>query len=72
MLGALYRCLFLDADDQIAAIEEFDASSVDAAIECAAAMYAARSHHRGFEVWAGSRQLYRTPQCDSHKLVRPK
>ena len=46
----LYRCCFLDANDNIDAIEEIDAGSLLDAIEQANAMLSGRSHHSAVEL----------------------
>jgi len=55
----LYRCCFLDANDNIDAIEEIDAGSLLYAIEQANAMLSGRSHHSAVELWLDNKCAYR-------------
>ena len=55
----LYRCCFLDADDNIDALEEIDVDTLLDAIEQANAMLRGRSHHEAIEVWLDNKCAYR-------------
>lgn len=54
----IYRCYFLNADDQIQAFEVIEVASLSEGIGRAQAMLKARPQHRSVELWDGSRRLY--------------
>ena len=56
----IYRCYFLNADDQIQAFEVVEVSSLSEGINLAVAMLKARPQHRSVELWDGSRRVYPT------------
>ena len=56
---ALYRCLFLNAQDDINAYEEIEAGSLSDAVQQANSMLDQRSHHNAIEIWAGNKWIYR-------------
>jgi hypothetical protein len=55
----LYRCHFLDAEDNIEAFEEIEAGSLTDAIARAEVMLKQRPHHYAVEIWAGNRWVFR-------------
>jgi len=56
----IYRCYFLNADDQIQAFEVVEVTSLSEGINLAVAMLKARPQHRSVELWDGSRRVYPT------------
>ena len=55
----LYRCCFLDHNDNIEALEEIDADTLVVAIEQTRAMLKGRSHHDAAELWLDGRCEFR-------------
>jgi hypothetical protein len=55
----LYRCHFLNAEDNIEAFEEIEAGSLADAIARAEVMLNRRPHHCAVEIWAGNRWIFR-------------
>jgi hypothetical protein len=55
----LYRCHFLDAEDNIEAFEDIEAVSLADAIARAEMMLNQRRHHCAVEIWAGNRWVFR-------------
>ena len=61
----LYRCCFLDAQDEIEAVEEIEVASLPDAITRADVMLKRRPHHSVVEIWAGGKWIYRATR-DQH------
>jgi hypothetical protein len=55
----LYRCHFLDAEDNIETFEEIETGSLADAIARAEVMLKQRPHHCAVEIWAGNRWIFR-------------
>lgn len=55
---ALYRCHFLDRNDQMQAAEDIETEGLAEAIGRALAMLDHRPQHQSVEIWQGARKVY--------------
>jgi hypothetical protein len=55
---AQYRCYFVDQDGHIRAAQNVEAEILDAALEQARRLLAARGDSLGLEIWQGTSRLY--------------
>ena len=55
---ARYRCYFIDKDGHIRAAENIEAETLDAALEQARRLLAARGEKLSLEIWQGTSRLY--------------
>jgi hypothetical protein len=55
---ARYRCYFVDKEEHIRAAENIEADNLEAALDQARALLAARSDQLSLELWQGASRVY--------------